>query len=140
MIEAVGADAADVLAALHARAFDKPWNAGEFAALLENPLAFARLARGLGLVLGWTAADEAEILTLAVTPEARRQGTGAALVSAAAAAAQAAGARALRLEVAEANHAARGLYAKLGFAAAGRRPGYYSGGGDALILRLELSA
>ena len=37
MIEPAGADACDMLANLHARAFDKPWTAPELAKLLANP-------------------------------------------------------------------------------------------------------
>ncbi len=142
MIEAIGADAAETLAALHARAFDKAWSAGELASLLQSPGAFALLAREIepaGFVLARIAADEAEILTLAVLPEARRKGIAAALVRATAAAASAAGGRSLHLEVAEDNVAGRALYAKLGFEQTGRRRGYYaSGSADALIMSRAL--
>jgi ribosomal-protein-alanine N-acetyltransferase len=43
------------------------------------------------------------------------------------------------LEVAEANAAARALYAAAGFAEVGRRRRYYADGGDALVLRRGLS-
>ena len=144
MIEAIGGDGADLLAALHAAAFPQPWSAGEIAALLANPAAFAILSRAgapQGFVMAWAAAGESEILTLAVTPDARRKGVGAALVTAAGVAALMRGAGSMHLEVAETNLAARGLYAKLGYAEAGRRHAYYSGEGgaiDALVLRRDL--
>ncbi len=87
-----------------------------------------------GFVLARVAADEAEILTLAVAPAMRRHGLGRELMQAAMAAAAGRGAASVALEVAERNAAARSLYAGLGFAGVGRRRGYYGAGGDALIL------
>jgi [ribosomal protein S18]-alanine N-acetyltransferase len=140
VIAAVGAEAAASLAALHARAFARGWSAAELVKLLENPAAFALAdQQGHGFVLAWAVAGEAEILTLAVAPEARRRGLGAALVLDAARLAQARGATALHLEVAEDNFAARALYAKLGFAETGVRPGYYDAGAmNAIVLRRTL--
>ncbi|MBC7770052.1 MAG: ribosomal protein S18-alanine N-acetyltransferase [Phycisphaerales bacterium] len=144
MMEAAGPEASAVLAELHARAFDKPWTAAEIAKLLDNPAVFAILERDespRGFVLAWTAAGDAEILTVAVVPEARRKGLGAALVSAAAAAALLRGAASMHLEVAETNAAARALYAKLGYEDAGRRHAYYAGEGgyvDAIVMRRAL--
>ena len=87
--------------------------------------------------------DEAEILTLAVRPEARRKGYARGLVEAAAALARAAGVCQLYLEVAEDNAAALALYRATGFVEVGRRPGYYArvGGPDvaALLLALKLA-
>ena len=145
MIEPVGVGEAEALAALHVRAFERPWSAAEIAKLLENPAAFALLARegrALGFVLAWMVGGEAELLTVAVVPEARRQGVGAALVEAACAAARLAGAGMMHLEVGEDNLAARGLYEQLGYEQAGRRRGYYTGVNgpvDALLLRRALN-
>jgi ribosomal-protein-alanine N-acetyltransferase len=95
-------------------------------------------ARG-GMILIRVTEDEAEVLTLAVAPEARRQGVAGALLAAAMAAARAQAARTMVLEVAIGNAAARALYERAGFVEAGRRPRYYADGGDALILRARLS-
>jgi ribosomal-protein-alanine N-acetyltransferase len=86
------------------------------------------------------AADEAEILTLAVHPVWRRQGLGRELLCAAARLATARGGRTLILEVAAANFAARQLYDGLGFEKAGLRRAYYEPGekGDAFILKRPL--
>jgi ribosomal-protein-alanine N-acetyltransferase len=144
MIEPVGADACAVLADLHAGAFDKPWSATEIARLLQNSAVFALIARDAkpcGFAMGWAAAGDAELLTAAVVPEARRRGVGAALVSAACAAALVRGAASMHLEVARTNAAARALYAKLGFEEAGHRRGYYAGENgpvDAVVMRLAL--
>lgn len=144
MIEATDASAAEMLAELHARAFPAPWTATEIAKLLDNPAVFAILARDKapqGFVMAWAAAGDSEILTLAVVPDARRKGIGASLVTAAGVAALVRGAATMHLEVAENNDAARALYAKLGYAEAGRRGAYYAGEGgsvDALVLKREL--
>lgn len=131
------------LADLHAAAFAAPWDVAAFADLLGQSGVFAE-ADTDGFILIRVAADEAEILTLAVRPEARRRGLGGRLVEAAAVRAAAAGAGRLFLEVADDNPAARALYARCGFEAAGRRRGYYPGEDgartDALILALNLTA
>ncbi len=160
-IAALGAEAAPLLAALHAEAFDAPWSETEFAALLKTPgvaaLVFPRVSGGggplnavegagfdaepAGFILVRLVADEGEILTLAVCPAKRRQGIGRALVQAAAELARAAGASRLFLEVGVDNPAALALYEGLGFARVGLRRGYYEtaqGTGDARVLRLDL--
>ena len=138
----------ETMAALHARAFTdaapRPWSAAEFARLLAEPSTLVAV-RPEGIALGRAAAGEGELMTLAVSPEARRQGIGAALLEAFEAAARTAGARMLFLEVAESNTSARALYARAGWVAAGRRPRYYaapSGGSavDALVLHKALIA
>lgn len=128
------------LAALHATAFDAPWSAAEFAQLLDGPGVFS-VAEPDGFILIRVVADEAEILTLAVRPEARGVGLGGRLVGQGAVRAAQAGARRLFLEVAEDNVAARALYARAGFSLIGRRKGYYDGGRtDALVLGLDIGA
>lgn len=145
MIAFAGAESAARLAALHAAAFDAPWSEAEFAKLLANPAAFALLAADAephGFVLAWAIAGEAEILTLAVTPHARRRGIGAALMVSAMEAAMARGAESMLLEVAADNDAAQMLYARLGFVEVGRRANYYQRGEravDALVLRRALA-
>lgn len=128
------------LAALHALAFPPAdrWGAEALRLLLEMPGSYALLLPGQGFVMARLAADEAEILTLAVAPEARRQGVGGALLASALARAVAGGAAAMFLEVSVANAAARALYAAAGFTEAGRRRRYYPDGSDALVLRRAL--
>ncbi len=130
----------NALAALHGRVFEtpRPWSAPDFRALLGEPSVFlltepqpGSAAEALqpaapdGFLMGRAIAGEAEILTLAVAPEARRQGLGARLVAAFLAAARARGADSAFLEVAADNEAALALYRAAGFAEAGRRRGYY---------------
>ena len=140
-MRAVAAGDAQALAALHAACFPpaQAWSADAFARLLALPGVFGCLAEGEGFALLRAVLDEAEILTIAVVPGARRRGLGAALVSAGLAGAALRGVRACFLEVAAGNAAARGLYAAAGFAAIGRRPGYYEDGADALVMRRDLS-
>lgn len=127
------------MAALHADCFStpRPWSSDEIVALLDMPDVFCHHAPA-AFLLGRVAADEAEILTLAVAPTARRQGTGRALVTKFEAEAKSRGAKTAFLEVAAANMPARALYAALGYTQTGRRPGYYqdpaNGPDDALIL------
>ncbi len=135
--------AAELLAAIHGEAFDDPWDAAAFAALLGSEGVVALVAgeaeAPTGLVVVRAVADEAEILTLAVLPAARRQGVGAALMRAAREAAAARGARRLFLEVAEDNAAAASLYERLGFVDVGRRRGYYPRPGAAAAAARVLS-
>lgn len=133
------ADAAQ-LAALHAEAFDAPWDAQAFAALLAQPGVFA-VVEPDGFILIRRVLDEAEILTLAVRPGARRAGLGGRLTGRGAVLAAQAGATRLVLEVAEDNPAGRALYDRAGFRAVARRPGYYRGGQmDALVMERTLTA
>ena len=130
----------EAMARLHAAAFvvPRPWTAEEIAAVLAGPGALG-IVRAQGFAIGRAAAGEAELLTLAVDPARRREGLGAALLAGFEACAARDGAREAALEVAEGNAAARALYARAGWREAGRRPGYYADGQDALVLRKALT-
>jgi len=134
----------EMLAATHARAFagqGRGWSAAEFAALLDSKLVFAAGAAN-AFALGRVVADEAELLTLATDPAARRRGLGRAALDAFEAGARARGAARGFLEVAEDNAPARALYAACLWRGAGRRAAYYPRAGgravDALILEKPL--
>jgi ribosomal-protein-alanine N-acetyltransferase len=135
-----GPERAALLADIHATAFPpaEAWDEGAIATLLAMPGTAALLLGRDGMAMLRVAADEAEILTLAVRPESRRRGAGRALLAAALEAAAAAGAARMLLEVAEDNAAARALYAAAGFGPVGRRPRYYPDGRDALVLAAPL--
>lgn len=133
---------AAALAAIHAAAFAPPerWSEPAIAAQLVLPGAFGLLdPLGRGMALARVAADEAEILTLAVAPAARRQGLGRALLLAAEAGAARLGARRMFLEVSEANPAATALYLGVGYCRIGVRRDYYADGSDALVLSRTLA-
>ena len=145
-IRPVGAHEMTALADIHARAFDEAWEAAAFARLLAMPGAFALQAAEndapLGFVLARIGGGEAEIITIAVDPGARRKGLGRALMERAGAEALARGAEAMFLEVAEDNAPAIALYDRLGFEPVGRRPAYYTRSGGkvaAISMKLELA-
>ena len=142
MLRQIGPEAAELLAALHGASFppQDAWGPDALRLMLEMPGAFGLLAAEAGFILARVAADEAEILTLAVHPAARRQGLAMALLETTALAAAARGAAALFLEVSAGNAAAQALYAAAGFAEVGRRRRYYPDGSDALVLKLDLAA
>lgn len=129
------------LAALHAEAFASPWSGIEFADLLSHTGVFV-FAEPDGFILIRVVLDEAEILTLAVRPSARRTGLGRRLVEQGAVAASRAGASRLLLEVSEDNLAARALYDRSEFTQIGRRKAYYAAADgsrtDALVMSRDL--
>lgn len=114
------------LAEIHAACFTvpRPWSAAELAELIASPSTLLAEASD-GFALARVAADEAELLTIAVRPEARGRGLGSALLRDVLAAAAARGAGRMVLEVAADNAAALALYRREGFAECGRRKGYY---------------
>ncbi|MDF3607786.1 GNAT family N-acetyltransferase [Paracoccus sp. DMF-8] len=130
------------LAQIHARCFPahpRAWSAGEIAALTDRRGSFL-LTRPAGFLIGRVIADEAELLTLAVAPEARRQGRGRQLLHEFQAKAAAMGAAEGFLEVASDNPAALALYLSQGWQRAGLRRNYYAPGVDALILHHRFTA
>lgn len=146
LIRALAPADAPVLAALHAVSFPpaEAWGEAAFARLLALPGAAGLLAaegdQPLGFVLARRAADEAELLTLAVVPAWRRLGVGRRLLEDCLAALARAGVGRIFLEVAADNTAARGLYSAAGFRPVGRRRDYYGPGRDALVLARPLSS
>lgn len=111
-------------------AFGEAWSAGQCLGMMSLPdvwLSFANDgARTLGFALSRLLIDEAELLLLAVEPDARRRGVGRALVERTAAIAAGKGAQRLLLEVRDDNQALA-LYRGVGFSEIGRRHAYYRG-------------
>lgn len=122
------------MADLHSVCFTnpRPWTGAEFAALIANPHSFV-VQRRLGFLLGRALAGEAEILTLAVHPSARRMGVARGLVDAFFDAARTRSADMAHLDVAADNAAAIALYRACGFAQTGLRRGYYHTVGGAAV-------
>lgn len=89
--------------------------------------------------MGRVIADEAELLTLAVAPPARRQGLGRGLLAHFLDEARRRGATRAFLEVAADNGPACALYQAGGFAEDGRRRGYYRGPDGVVVDALLLS-
>jgi ribosomal-protein-alanine N-acetyltransferase len=128
------------MAAIHAASFPpaEAWDADAFRAQLALPGVIGLVHPRGGLILIRIAADEAEVLTLAVTPDTRRNGFGSALLREAMEMLAARGAHSLFLEVSTCNPAALALYRKAGFVVAGSRRRYYPDGSDAAIMRCSL--
>ncbi len=140
---ATAGDAA-IIAALEQASLPDPWNRPQ----IESALAaehirclMAHDARGEipGYILWSAVGREAEIYKLAVHPERRRRGTGAALIRAFFNCARSSGVTAAWLEVRGGNAPARALYAAHCFAVVAVRKKYYTDTGeDALILRAAI--
>ncbi len=133
------------MAALHAHAFagtGRAWAAREFTELLDSNHVFA-VTGDFSFALGRVIADEAELLTIATSPNHQREGLGRACLRAYERTAIAKGATTSFLDVAEDNQAATRLYLSEGYVQTARRTGYYTRGGgrkvDALMLRKSLA-
>lgn len=139
------------IAEIHAASFSQEWTADELSALLGQPGVEALVARRaslwsstrpIGFVILRTAADEAEILTVAVLPARRGSGTGASLVAAAMRRLYRARVSHVFLEVDAENEPALSIYKRLGFKVVGDRPSYYGRDGTtrglALVMRCDL--
>ena len=150
-IDDLRAREAEALVAIHAAGFPRPWSAHDFTALLADRSVFVLAVRRQrlfgrrlsGFVLVRVAADEAEILTIAVHPADRRRGAGRLLMEEALRRLYRDRIAACFLEVDRNNHAAVGLYRSLGFKTVGERKGYYrhpnGTEGTALVMRVQLS-
>lgn len=136
---------APVLAALRCASFKSAWDDDTFSQMLAQPGVAAWIWEDeapRGFILVRAAADEAEIITIAVDPTHRRSGIGIKLLDHAMAELQLAKIQNLFLEVAANNEAARALYARAGFLECGTRPGYYQDRDartDAVIMKRALN-
>jgi ribosomal-protein-alanine N-acetyltransferase len=141
----------DVLSDIHSSAFRRGWSDAEFESLLVQPGVHALLAHyrnrvgrraPVGFILYRLAADEAEILSVAVVQECRRRGIGKQLIEEALRHVYREGARDIHLEVEDSNLAAIALYRGVEFRESGRRTGYYAQGREtpagALVMLRQL--
>lgn len=133
------------LARIHAASFTtpRPWSEPELAGFLSDPLCDLIEGEG-GFALIRTIAGEAELLTLAVHPDHRRNGRGKAILLQALTQARNRAAEQIFLEVAADNQPAIRLYEIAGFAHTGQRPHYYRKPDgtrvDACLMALSLQA
>lgn len=130
------------IAALEKQCFSDPWSEAAVRSELENPLSLWLVAECGENVCGYVGSQmvppEADMMNLAVAPDARRQGIAGALVSELLRRLSERGMTSLSLEVRVSNAAARSLYEKLGFRQVGLRPNYYfHPKEDACILRKD---
>jgi [ribosomal protein S18]-alanine N-acetyltransferase len=144
--EATARDAG-AIAHLHGASFQRGWSDGEVEQLLiERNVRAHRIQVGgklVGFILSRLAADEAEILSVAVAQGARGRGLAGKLLSLHLRALAGLGVRTVFLEVGEDNMSACRLYARSGFGEVGRREGYYPNAAGAptaaLVLRRDLT-
>lgn len=124
--------------------FADPWSLRDFRQAMEWGATFLVATRGpdvAGYVVARRAADEGEILNLAVAPGQRGRGVGKELVERALLMLAGLGVDSVYLEVRESNAVARRLYERLGFREVGRRRGYYRRPReDAVLLRAAIVA
>jgi [ribosomal protein S18]-alanine N-acetyltransferase len=138
-------DARDI-AALHSKSFQRGWSEDEVERLLteRNVIAHRALVgkKLAGFILSRIAADEAEILSVAIDAGFQGRGLARRLLNLHLGRLAGYGVRTVFLEVGEANDPAAKLYARAGFREVSRRPNYYPGPGGApmtaLVLRRDL--
>lgn len=147
----------EAMAALEVASFVVPWSPAALEAGLAEAGALALIAVSTGAgsppaaaptgrpgaIAGYAlfrrVLDEAELLRVAVAPEARHRGIARDLVSRGLRELVDRGVRVCHLEVRAGNAAAIALYETLGFALAGRRARYYADGETALLFALSLA-
>jgi ribosomal-protein-alanine N-acetyltransferase len=138
------------IAALHAASFRRGWSEPEVEALLldrhvitHRATVGAKGTKFAGFIMARQAADEAEILSVAVAGARRGKGLARALLTLHLRRLAGLGVRTVFLEVDENNAPAIRLYHRAGFREVGRRPNYYPGGAGkpatALVLRRDLT-
>jgi ribosomal-protein-alanine N-acetyltransferase len=135
------------LAQLHGASFHRGWAEAEFEnMLIERNTLVHRLRLGrktIGFAVSRIAADEAEILSIAVASSHRGRGLSRDLLLTHLGHLAGRGVRTVFLEVEENNQPARRLYQRAGFGIAGRRERYYRQPDgeqlNALLMRRDLS-
>jgi ribosomal-protein-alanine N-acetyltransferase len=135
------------LSQLHRASFHRGWGEGEFERLLAERNTFTqRLMLGrtpVGFIISRLAADEAEILSVAIAPAQRGRGHSRDLLANHLGHLAGRGIRRVFLEVEENNQPAVRLYQRAGFATVGRREQYYRDAHgaklNALIMQRDLS-
>jgi tRNA threonylcarbamoyl adenosine modification protein YeaZ/ribosomal-protein-alanine acetyltransferase len=136
------ADDMAALADIHQQSFFPGWDEASLRSSLSLPGAGALVVELAGVIYGFvqfqTVASEAEINTICVSPNYRRQHFGRDLMQGLVEFLQKAGVHKLFLDVAADNHAAIGLYGQFGFQQNGLRKAYYASGKDAVLMVREL--
>jgi len=121
---------------LHKQCFpDHPWSASDFSDLKKSGCEI--VASENGFIVWRVVTDEAEIITIGVAPDARRNGTADAMITIMEQELKKSSVRKVFLEVSEVNYPAKKLYEKHGFITTGKRPKYYDGT-DAIIMSKDL--
>ena len=120
----------------------EPWKEADFMSAEKNEYALILAAveedEPVGYAVGYFAADEAELPSIAVSPQMRRRGIGDALLNELFIQVRQRGAAKLFLEVRESNEAAIALYEKNGFITAGTRRHFYSNPEEDALVMMKL--
>jgi ribosomal-protein-alanine N-acetyltransferase len=135
------------IARLHADSFRRGWSEDEIERMLADRSVIAHRAligkNFAAFIVSRLAADEAEILTVAVASAYRGRSIARSLLRHHLGRLMAFGVRTVFLEVEEGNDSALRLYRRAGFVEAGRRQGYYPKAtgkpANALVLRRDLA-
>ena len=114
---------------------NKPWSASDFADLKKSGCDI--IVSQNGFVVWRVVADEAEIITIGVHPDARKSGIASAMLAIIENDIKKRGGKKIFLEVAETNEPARKLYEANGYKKIGIRPKYYDGI-DAILMEKAL--
>lgn len=131
----------DAICRIEEEAFSVPWTRADYEALLSETMAvflvltdtagsghpdpgYAGAVRGYGCIR--QAADEGDLLSIAVHPESRGSGRGSGLLQALLREAERKGTRRVFLEVRKSNAAAIAMYEHAGFEKTGVRKRYYT--------------
>lgn len=116
---------ASPMAQIHKESFFQGWPASDMEAHIHKDLCFGRGRPLEGFIILRSSANQAEILTLAVAPQFRRQGLAREVLEIAETELIELGVETLFLEVAEDNEPAIAFYKNSQFSPIGRRPAYY---------------
>ena len=126
----------DKLSNLHQKCFpNKPWSADDFRDLKQSGCEIIMSENGF--IVYRIVVDEAEIITIGVNPEKRRQGIASAMIRIIEKTIKNQGVKKIFLEVATNNIAGQKLYENCGFRTVGLRPKYYDGV-DAILMSKDI--
>ena len=124
------------LSNLHQKCFPtKPWSADDFRDLKNSGCEIIMSENGF--IVYRIAVDEAEIITIGVNPDFRRNGIASAMIEIIEKNLKNQGVKKLFLEVASNNMPAQKLYENMGFKTVGLRPKYYDGV-DAILMSKDI--
>ncbi|MDR0978225.1 MAG: ribosomal protein S18-alanine N-acetyltransferase [Endomicrobium sp.] len=134
-------DLLDSILKIEEKSFNNPWNARMFLESAANKTAIFKALLKNKIVLGYyilsVVIDEAELVTIAVSPHFRRQNLGRFMFSDMLKEAESAKSKFISLETRKSNTPALNLYKSFGFKETGLRKNYYKDE-DAVVLRLNL--
>ncbi|MCF8467644.1 MAG: GNAT family N-acetyltransferase [Sneathiella sp.] len=140
-----GISCAKLAAQLHQLCFTPAWDEASFRSAMEIPGTFFELMsigpEPAAFALYRQVVEQAEILTLGVLPDFRRQGNGMILLKHGMVHLKSRCSQEIFLDVGEKNFGAIHLYEATGFVRIGRRKNYYqyvSGSEDAIVMKKSL--